>query len=672
MPLTKMITWTGTDKHPPLYYAALHFWADAFGESEVALRSLSAVAGATAIVLLATACWRVRGPVLAAIVSAFLLLNATQLYFSQEARMYALLGLLALAASLALAALIEKPSVPRLALYTGLLSAVVYTQYSGFVLAAVHVALIASYGVYALWRSQRREILIYGVLAFTATALLYIPWLSNFRQTVRLGASDVPEPSRQLVIDSLKGALGLGQAGDIWLLPALALLAIAVWCIARRWREPLPMCIGAIALVPVGQLIISVQSKPVFDLRQISPYIPGFAFLLGLGLAEAFDLVRLPVAALRVAGGAVLVVLAGVLVGYMYKDFSATYTRPPIEDWRTAAGELRDFHGPIYISASYTLAPLSYYYGTTPNVQSFGVWSPETQPVGKTEMIVISHQLEGRVLTALGTSVAIEGRRLYRGVTIDEVRVLHHVTLNVDVPAGDAAWSVNEQGYFQTIGSFAPFTCECEPDADGDGLADDSFSIVIEYLDAGRGQLQAFGTSSASVLASQPLTDTGQWRVLNVNVPAGTPVGTTFGLSSGIVLRRLQVIRTHLENADVFGSYQGTTRWILGSDGYVQSADSLSYIDSSLPLDADKDGKIDRAIRLELEYRGGDSNSLQIFGLQSGVDWMPIPQDSHVVRTDGLWRTIDVNVPKGASLQPRFYIGRGVVLRSIRFLPAEQ
>src|SRR5512136_2567416 len=40
------------DIHPPLYYYALHFWRGIFGESEFALRSLSAVFGITLVWLI--------------------------------------------------------------------------------------------------------------------------------------------------------------------------------------------------------------------------------------------------------------------------------------------------------------------------------------------------------------------------------------------------------------------------------------------------------------------------------------------------------------------------------------------------------------------------------------------------------------------------------------------
>ncbi|MEA3460120.1 MAG: glycosyltransferase family 39 protein, partial [Chloroflexota bacterium] len=82
------------DIHPPLYYWLLHFWVMAFGKSEIAVRSLSALLG-TALVyltfLLGCRLFGRRVGLAAALLSA---LSPFQVYYSQEARMYILATLL--------------------------------------------------------------------------------------------------------------------------------------------------------------------------------------------------------------------------------------------------------------------------------------------------------------------------------------------------------------------------------------------------------------------------------------------------------------------------------------------------------------------------------------------------------------------------------------------------
>jgi len=81
------------DIHPPLYYIALKYWRAAFGESEAALRSLSA-ACSTLTVLLAYFIGRDLFGRRTGLVTACLLAGMPfAVYYAQEARMYALLAL---------------------------------------------------------------------------------------------------------------------------------------------------------------------------------------------------------------------------------------------------------------------------------------------------------------------------------------------------------------------------------------------------------------------------------------------------------------------------------------------------------------------------------------------------------------------------------------------------
>ncbi len=81
---------TASDIHPPLYYYALHFWRAAFGCSEFALRALSAAAGVLLvwmIYLIGRQLFDEPTALAAALIAA---VNPFQIYYSQEARMYAL------------------------------------------------------------------------------------------------------------------------------------------------------------------------------------------------------------------------------------------------------------------------------------------------------------------------------------------------------------------------------------------------------------------------------------------------------------------------------------------------------------------------------------------------------------------------------------------------------
>jgi uncharacterized membrane protein len=90
--------WTGLDftTHPPFYYMVLRWWVDLFGDSDAALRSLSAVADLTAAIVLFDCVRRMGGPWAGLLASALMLFSVAQLDQSREVRSYALVALLAL------------------------------------------------------------------------------------------------------------------------------------------------------------------------------------------------------------------------------------------------------------------------------------------------------------------------------------------------------------------------------------------------------------------------------------------------------------------------------------------------------------------------------------------------------------------------------------------------
>src|SRR5262249_49597411 len=101
------------------------------GDSEFALRSLSALAG-----LLTIACVYALGRALfsrgAGMIAALLVaVNAFSVYYGQEARMYAALALFASASMLVFVRWINRPSDLRIGIVLALLNAAgLYTQYS--------------------------------------------------------------------------------------------------------------------------------------------------------------------------------------------------------------------------------------------------------------------------------------------------------------------------------------------------------------------------------------------------------------------------------------------------------------------------------------------------------------------------------------------------------------
>ncbi|EKD94481.1 MAG: hypothetical protein ACD_26C00034G0016 [uncultured bacterium] len=77
------------DFHPPLYYLAIHYWVETFGLTEIALRLPSVIFGILTIyiVYLIAKQSKLKWPIVPAL---FLATSGLHVYYSQEARMYAL------------------------------------------------------------------------------------------------------------------------------------------------------------------------------------------------------------------------------------------------------------------------------------------------------------------------------------------------------------------------------------------------------------------------------------------------------------------------------------------------------------------------------------------------------------------------------------------------------
>ena len=173
------------DIHPPGYYLALHYWRALFGPTEAALRGLSAVCSVGIVALAFALALRLFDDRVGALLAAALVaINPFQIYYAQEARMYAMLALWALASTYSLVLWLwpadrrGKPTHWPLVAYALLAAAGLYTHYAfPLVMAAQSL-----FGVAWLWairktgHSLRRLTALAAALA--AVFLLFLPWVA--------------------------------------------------------------------------------------------------------------------------------------------------------------------------------------------------------------------------------------------------------------------------------------------------------------------------------------------------------------------------------------------------------------------------------------------------------------------------------------------------------------
>jgi uncharacterized membrane protein len=96
LPLSDVFTkFLPGDFHPPLYYLIVKLWTVVFGYSEISLRMPSVIFGIAAVYMIYLIGRKVQNNNLGLLASAFIATSGLMIYYSQEARMYSLVVLLA-------------------------------------------------------------------------------------------------------------------------------------------------------------------------------------------------------------------------------------------------------------------------------------------------------------------------------------------------------------------------------------------------------------------------------------------------------------------------------------------------------------------------------------------------------------------------------------------------
>ncbi|MFK7803794.1 MAG: glycosyltransferase family 39 protein, partial [Anaerolineae bacterium] len=188
-----IIEGTASDVHPPLYYLVLRAWWPLAGQTDFSLRMISAVAGLiqVAATIAIGRLWLSRKGAIAA--GLLLALSPPLIYYSQEARMYALLGAIATCSMLVLFRGLKKENSQSKLAYSAVFAFLtvlgLYTHY-------VYPAVIAAQGLIVfmsfegLQRKPSLELVnsifnqFWHWLAAVVVALLaYAPWLPIFLRT---------------------------------------------------------------------------------------------------------------------------------------------------------------------------------------------------------------------------------------------------------------------------------------------------------------------------------------------------------------------------------------------------------------------------------------------------------------------------------------------------------
>ena len=170
------------DVHPPLYYLILHGWMALFGDGMFAIRSISALPGIISVGLGIWLVQLVAGRTAAALGGLMLALLPIAVHYSQEIRMYPLMGMWLLGATLALVYWVKNPQRNGfLVIYALLMAASFYTHYF------TSLCVLAHWAYLALLRSNGNRLIQRPAwwLTNVAIVVLYIPWMPSLIDLVQ-------------------------------------------------------------------------------------------------------------------------------------------------------------------------------------------------------------------------------------------------------------------------------------------------------------------------------------------------------------------------------------------------------------------------------------------------------------------------------------------------------
>jgi len=291
------------DVHPLLYYAILHLWMQLFGQSPVAVRALSVLLG-IATVGIAYRVGRLLYDQRSGLGAAFLVACAPfAVYYSQEARMYALLGLAAMAMTYFFARAWMRGGWLTW-FVVGLCGAIVlYAHNLGF-------AFILGLDTWVAWEwlkpnGVRWRNKLPLILTHLLMLILFAPWLlavpGQFGK-VQQGYW-VAQPGLIQLIQTLfifHFAYD-NQALPAWLLPPALFFSVllVLLCTLTLWRQrrtisgrsfPSPEALLlTLSTVPIGVFFVVSQLSPVYVVRALLPSaLTYYVLLAGLWVHGAW------------------------------------------------------------------------------------------------------------------------------------------------------------------------------------------------------------------------------------------------------------------------------------------------------------------------------------------------------------------------------------------------
>jgi len=275
-PVGDLLALTAVDAHPPFYYLLLKGWAGVFGWSEFALRSLSAVAAGLGVIGVGLILRKLFSTRVALAVLPFLVFAPFALRYGYEIRMYAIVALIAIAATLVLLYAVKQNRLWQWITYAALVALGMYTLYMVVVVWVAHVVWL----VVRSHKAKQPMLQWRWPLAYIGAVILYLPYISTFfYQMTNSALPGIGGPVTMTTLVNMLTMYGLytpeWQMGAYLSLLLLALIVGVVYLfVSMRRKLPSQYKTGLLFLITIVGVAMAVfvatslpPRDPIFILR---------------------------------------------------------------------------------------------------------------------------------------------------------------------------------------------------------------------------------------------------------------------------------------------------------------------------------------------------------------------------------------------------------------------
>jgi mannosyltransferase len=334
----EIINSTAQDTQTPLHYFLLHLFLG-LNDSDVSARLLSAIFGVLAIPLLHGLATRLFNEKIGMLSALLLAVNPFHVFYSQEARMYSLLGFLSLLAIFFFWRAWQEGKASDWLGFSLSAAAALHTHIMAFL---VLVAL----GIFGLldWHRAKAR---WGawIASMGLIALLFLPWLLYLPGQIARVANGfwVETPSILETLTTLQLFLFgyalpplLSVAALLVGLYTLSITFLASWRAMRKEKEKRQslLFLLCLSIIPIASSFLISVVYPIFLARTLIPSALTILVLLAWGLTR----IHRPVAIVLVVAG---LGLTSISIGNYYTQ--PAYAKPPI---RAAANYVQSHFQP--------------------------------------------------------------------------------------------------------------------------------------------------------------------------------------------------------------------------------------------------------------------------------------------------------------------------------------